>query len=149
MSAPLAAIKTLLKADATLGTLATGGIWDLNDTGRLGLNRSNTATAAAFSDGMIKPCILIALRSSEPAGGLLDEGEQVMSARDMVNVWFYQDSGVDQIDLMRERVRTLLNFKQLSGSGRCLWAGDSPLDHDIDLDANVQRSVYAVWHLRR
>ncbi|MCC6454203.1 MAG: hypothetical protein IT328_04620 [Caldilineaceae bacterium] len=145
----VSAVKTVLEADATLVALATGGIWDLNETGRMGLNRSNEATAAAFTNGMIKPCILVKLRSSNPAGDAVDEGEKVMSARDMVSVWFYQDSGLDQIDLMRERVRTLLNFKQLSGSGRCLWAGDSQPDHDIDLDANVQRSDYAVWHIRR
>lgn len=147
MSNTLANAKTILEADATLLALATGGIYDWDETGRMGINRSNAATAAAFSSGIIQPCLLLKLRSSVPFGEIADDSAQIQAARSFIEVWYYQDNGFAAIDTMRERTWVLLHGKQLGGFA-CHWVFDSPQLHDIELDANVQRSDYSAWFLR-
>lgn len=144
MSDTLANAKTLLEADATLLALATGGVWDFDETGRMGLGRTNTT--AAFTDGKIKPCVLLKLRSSVPFGEIADDAAQIVSARDMLEVWAYQDIGYATIKSMLDRVYTLLQGKQLGGFS-CRWAGDIQPLRDIDMDANVQRRDFAVVFL--
>lgn len=148
MSATLSSAKTILEADATLLALATGGVWDWNETGRMGINRSNSATSAAFTAGIIKPCLMLKLRSSVAFGDIADDVERVTGARDMLEVWAYQDSGYSTIQSMLARVYTLLQGKQLGGFV-CRWAQDIQPLRDIEMDANVERADYAVVWLRR
>lgn len=147
MSDTLANAKAILEADATLLALATGGIWDWDETGRMGINRSNAATAAAWANGIIKPCLLLKLRTSVPFGGIADDAAQVVSARDMLEVWGYQDSGYATIKSMLGRVYTLLQGKQLGGFS-CRWAMDIQPTRDLELDASVERSDYSVIWLK-
>lgn len=143
----LSAAKTLLEADATLIALATGGVWDWDETGRMGINRSNTLTSAAFTNGIIKPCLLLKLRSSVPFGDIADDAAQVVSARDMLEVWAYQDAGYSTITSMLNRVYTLLQGKQVGGFS-CRWQFKAQPPRDIEMDANVERDDYAVVYLR-
>jgi hypothetical protein len=132
-----------LEADVTLLATATGGVYDLDETGPLGINR--TTTPAAFdANEIIKPCVLLKTRSSEPDQSLVDEGARYQSVSEMLEVWFYEDSGYSNIETMRDRVWVLLHAVQLSGTFMCLWAGDVRNQRDTDLDANVERSVYQV-----
>lgn len=147
MTVSLANAKTLLEADATLLALATGGIWDWDETGRMGINRSSATTAAAFTNGIIKPCLLLKLRTSVAFGDIADDVEQVTGARDMLEVWAYQDQGYSTIKSMLARVYTLLQGKQLGGFV-CRWAMDVQPLRDIEMDANVERADYAVFWLR-
>ena len=139
----LSAAKALLEADSTLLSTATGGVWDFDETGRMGINR--TANAAAFdSTGIIKPCVLLKLRSSTPDYILADDSNQYVSVREMLEAWFYQDGGFSSIETMRNRVFALLHTKQL-GAWQCLWAGDIRFPvRDTDIDANVERSDFTV-----
>lgn len=139
--------KALLEADATLLALATGGIWDWDETGRKGINRSNTLTTAAFVNGMIQPCLLLKLRTDLPFGEIGDDAEQVTGARAMLEVWGYQDSGYASIRGMLDRVYSLWQGKRLGGYV-CRWAGDFQLPRDIEMDACVERAEYAVIYLR-
>lgn len=143
MSTTLASAKTLLEADATLLALATGGIWDWDETGRMGINRSNSATSAAFTSGIIKPCLLLKLRTSVPFGGIADDASRVVSTREMLEVWAYQDNGYSTIKSMLSRVFVLLQGQQLGGFV-CRWALDVQPGRDVDLDASVERADYAV-----
>lgn len=138
----LAAIKAILEADATLLALATGGVWDFDETGRMGLSR--TATPTAFtSAGIIKPCLLLKLRSTLPDGILQDDANQYQSAREIIEAWFYQDSGYATIESMRARVYHDLHAQRVSGTFQVVWAGDiRPGIRDPDLDANLERSEY-------
>lgn len=137
----LSAAKALLEADATLLATATGGVWDADEAGRLGLSR--TTTAAAFDDdGKVKPCVLLKTRGRRPDGALV---EPVASTREVLEAWFYEDSGYSNIETMRDRVYTLLHTVQLDGTFQVLWQGDvRPGIRDTDLDANVERSDYLV-----
>lgn len=148
MSNTLANAKTLLDADATLLALATGGIWDWDETGRMGINRSNTLTTAAFTAGLIiKPCLLLKLRSSVPFGSIAEDAERIVSARDMLEVWAYQHTGYSTIKSMLARVYTLIQGQRLGGYV-CRWAMSVEPLRDIDMDASVQRDDYAVVFLR-
>jgi len=139
----LSAAKAILEADATLLATSTGGVWDYDETGRLGINR--TTTPGAFDDNkVIKPCVLLRLRSSEPNPFLQDEGARYSGVTEMLEVWFYEDSGYSNIETMRDRVWTLLHAVQLSDTFMCLWAGDVRGGRDTDLNANVERSTYQV-----
>jgi len=138
----LSAAKAILEADATLLTTATGGVWDYDETGRLGINRM--LTSAFDSNEIIKPCILLKSRSAEPDQSLVDEGARYQSTTEMLEVWFYEDDGYSNIETMRDRVWTLLHAVQLSGTFMCLWAGDVRQARDTDLDASVERSLYQV-----
>ena len=139
----LSAAKALLEADATLLALATGGVWDWNETGRMGINRTNTA-AAFTSTGIIKPCILLKLRSSVPFGDIADDSAQVISLREMLEIWLYADNTFTAIESMRARVFTLLHGKQLTGTFVCRWAQDVYAQRDVEMDAFVERSDYAI-----
>lgn len=139
----LAAIKTRLEADATLLATATGGIYDLTETGRLGINRTNTP-AAFDSAGIIKPCVLLRLRSATPDFVLQDDNGQYQSVREAIEVYFYEDSGYTTIETMRSRVYALLHATQVTGAFAIRWAGDIRSSIDFDLNASVERSDYSV-----
>lgn len=145
----LSAAKAVLEADATLLATATGGVYDYNETGRMGINRTNPATAAAFdSDGIIRPCVLVKLRSSIPDGAVTDEVDQRSSHIQMIECWLYADVDFTAIDTMSSRIYTLLHAKRLNGPFFLRWAGDIPGPRDLTLDAWVQRSDFQVNALR-
>lgn len=144
----VATAKALLEADTSnLVALATGGIWDWDETGRLGINRSNAATSAAFTNGIIKPCLLLKMRTDLPFGEIGDDVEQVAGGRYMMEVWGYQDGGYNTITSMVDRVYTLLQGKRVGGVV-CRWAGNYQLPRDIELDANVERVDYEIIYVR-
>lgn len=134
--------KTLLEADATLLALATGGIYDYDETGRMGINRTNTPSA--FTSGIIKPCILLKLRSSVPWGDIADPATKTVSLREMFEVQFYADNAYTVIESMRARVFALLHEVRLSGTFICRFAGDFYPPRDVEMDSFVLRSDYAV-----
>jgi len=137
----LANIKTVLEADSTLLALATGGVWDFDETKRLGLNR--TTTAAAFdSNDIIKPCVLLKTRSEIPDGILTDDVSQYSSVVATLEAWFYADYDFTNIDAMSSRVYTLLHAIRVTGSFQVFWTGDAFQGRDDELDAMFQRSDY-------
>lgn len=137
----LSLIKTRLEADATLLASATGGIYDFDETGRMGINRTNTP-AAFDSNGIIKPCVLLRLRSSVPDGYLADDPTQYRSLRENIECWFYQDSGYTTIETMRNRVYALLHARPVTGAMQLYWTGDVRGERDTDIDASVERSDF-------
>lgn len=140
----LSTVKAILEADATLLATATGGVWDYDETGRMGLSR--TITPAAFDSGKrIKPCVLLKTRERVPDGELVEDANQLASYRQMLEVWLYEDTGYTNIDTMADRVYALLHGKQLTGTFHVVWTGDyRPGQRDLDLDANLQRSDYLI-----
>ena len=149
MTATLANAKTILEADTgNLVLLATGGIWDWDETGRMGINRSNTLTAAAWTSGIIKPCLLLKLASSVPFGDIADDPNKLVSVREMLEVWAYQDAGYATIKSMLDRAYTLLQGEKLGGFA-CRFAQKvQPPGRDIEMDACVEYDRYAVITLK-
>ena len=140
----LSTVKAILEADATLLATATGGVWDYDETGRMGLSR--TATPAAFdSDLRIKPCVLLKTRERVPDGALVDDAVQLISYRQILEVWLYEDMGYAHMDTMADRIYALLHGKRLSGTFHAAWAGEYRSgQRDLDLDANLERSDYLI-----
>lgn len=147
MTTTLASAKAILEADSTLLALATGGIYDWDETGRMGINRTNTP--GAFSGGIIQPLLLLKLASSVPFGDIADDSAQMVSVREMLEVWAYQDNGYGTIKSMLDRVYTLLQGKRVGGVA-CRFAQKvQPSMRDSELDANVEYDRYAVIALKR
>lgn len=148
MTANLDAAKAILEADATLLVIATGGIYSWDETGRMGINRTNAATSAAFSSGIIQPCVLLKLSSSVPFGDIADDSLHLTGARDMLEVWAYQDNGYATIKSMLDRAFTLLQGQRLGGAA-CRWQMKvQPSIRDKDMDANVEYDRYAVFYIK-
>lgn len=142
------AAKTILEADtATLVAAATGGIFDLDEAGRLGLNRTTTP-GIVDSNGILKPCVLLKSRSAVSDGILADDADQSHSLIEMLEVWFYEDDGYTVIDAMRDRVYTLLHAVQLTSTFICYWSGDIKQQRDEALDASMERSEFMVRRIR-
>lgn len=135
-------IKAILEADATLLALATGGIYDLSETGRLGLNSTTVPGAYDATTGLIKPCILLKLRSETPDGILQDDSAQYSSLVAVYEAWCYEDSGFTTIDAMQARIYALLHAVQVPGTFQVFWAGDGQPIWDEAMDANTGRSDY-------
>lgn len=139
----LSAIKTVLEADATLLATATGGIYDFNETGRIGVNRTNTPSAFD-ANGVIKPTILVRARALVPDFVLRDSSGQYSSARQTIEVYYYQDSGYSTIATLKDRVYALLHETQVTGAFLVSWAGGTGESFDYDINACVERDDYLV-----
>jgi len=137
----LANIKAVLEADSTLLATATGGIYDFNETGRLGINRT-TVPGAFDSNLIIKPCVLVKLRSETPDQVLMDDPLQYVSLIGIYEFWCYEDNSFSNIDTMLARIYTLMQGTQVAGTFQVHWMGDATPFRDDVLDANVNRSDY-------
>ena len=93
---------------------------------------------------MIKPCVLLRLRSATPDFVLQDDTSQYQSVRELIEVYYYEDSGYTAIETMRSRVYALLQATQVTGAFAIRWAGDIRSSIDFDLNASVERSDYSV-----
>lgn len=142
----VAAVLAVLQGDTTLTDAATGGIHDWEDS--LGLSRRNTPSAFVTATGVIKPCIVVRSVDEIPDGMLADDAAQMVSVREMVQLWFYQDRGFDVIDTMKSRAYTLLHAKRLTGTHHVTWQGDRRIPRDVELDANGTRSDYLIRLIR-
>lgn len=137
----LANVKAVLAADATLLATATGGVWDISQTGEEGINRTTTPTA--FDANLIlKPLVLLRMRSSNPDFILQDDTNQYQSVREMLECWLYADDSYAPIETMQARIYALLHAKPLTGTFAVRWAGDIRNMKDATLDALVERSDY-------
>src|SRR3569832_2578510 len=110
----VSAIKAILEADSTLLATATGGVWDYDESGRTGINRTDTP-AAVDSDGIIKPSNLVRLRSSVPDYIIADSAAHLVSTREMVELYFFEFSGNTNIEAMKARCFVLLHEKRIAG----------------------------------
>ena len=144
-------ITAILEADATLLTTATGGVIEWADTNRLGISRETTPDAFDSTTGLIKPCILVKGRGERPDGGIADDTGQQLSTAEVVEIWFYEDTGYTNIETMRARVYALLHGQQVDNSLFIVrWAGDPFIQMRDDAmgHISVERSDYDVRALK-
>lgn len=145
----LSAIKSVLEGDATLLSTATGGVYDPDEAGRLGLSRTNSNTSDAFdSNQIMKPTLYLKSRGDTPDGVLRDDADQFNSTVEVVEIWAYDDpdTGYSNIRTMLDRCYALLHAAGLTATDAILhWAGDTPQLYDDELDAAVQRADYQVF----
>lgn len=144
----LDAVCTLLGADGTLLSLLTGGIYNANKIGRMGINRDNTPSA--FSSTLphnLKPLLLATARDIVPYGGLRDTG--YASIRQVIELRFYDDGDASvsaapyaTITQAAQRAFALLDQKQVQPSAeastaafRIRWFNRIPHRRDTQLVA--------------
>lgn len=116
-----AATKTLLTGDATLMAILTGGLHDAADMDRDGWTLDNVERTPT---GRIKPFGVVRWGSDNPFGPL---GNYVAGRR-FLNLWLYEDTGLDNIRAAKRRAKTLLHRQYFStdneGLVRLKWAGN-------------------------
>jgi hypothetical protein len=97
---------TRMTGDATLMAILTGGVHRYEVTGQDGITRD--ATPSAFdANGYLRPCALVKQRANVADGWVDDEEAQFDSAIQIVEIWFYEDSGYTNIDAAAARCYTL------------------------------------------
>jgi hypothetical protein len=140
-------VAAILNADAALLLLLTGGVHVSATVGTLGITRD--AVPAAFdANGYLKPTALVRQRNKVPTGDVLDFDAQIESARQIVEVWLYADSGAGYgtLDTAAARIRTLLMGETLTGSFElrlALWI-DRQRDEGALSGAAMQRLDWQV-----
>jgi hypothetical protein len=113
-------------ADPILTTaVLTGGIYDWNETGRMGINGSNVATASAFNGPTLRPCALIKFRGWNAGGGIVDEANQVYSAFGTLEVYVYDEQDIDVIETAVGRIASALSESKPASGITCQWRGQS------------------------
>lgn len=143
-----------MRADATLIATLTGGIYTREDIGPDGISRETTP-GAFDANGYLRPCALVKQRGDLPDGEVVDEGEQTVSARQVVEVWLYQRIAYAAIDAAKARLYTLFQSHQFSGASACApirWLG-APVQRERDPGAlehaSMERVDFLVQSLRK
>lgn len=122
-------IVTILTADATFNSLATGGAYAFQKSGRKGLNR--VQVMKAFQDkvggGLIKPTVIIYEVETHWDGQAVGPMLGYRSTVTTVIGWIYAegDQGFDTIDAIEQRMYQLLEGTPIPGAFQVLW-GNTP-----------------------
>lgn len=111
-----------MTADVTLMTIMTGGVYAYGSLGLEGLTRE-TVPAAFDANGYLKPAIVAKARPLIPDGEVYDADSQDTSARQIIELWFYQDSGYTSIDSGMARTFILFQGHRFSDTFPVEWAG--------------------------
>jgi hypothetical protein len=139
-------IKNLLAADSTLMAALTGGVYTVEELGRVGISRGTLPSA---HDPYLKPLAVIrceGIRETRPAF----DGTAVV-VREAVSITFYADgdAGYDALVAARARAFTLLHGITLSGAGRAWWTRSEDDLHDPKLNnACILRAEYEIEGVR-
>ena len=100
----------------TLETLyLTGGLYKYGALGPDGVSRSETPSAFD-SGGFLKPCGLIRQRSAVNTGDLSDFDYKLISMREMVEIYLYQDRTYSTIDSAKDWIIIKLTGATFSDS---------------------------------
>lgn len=134
--------KTRMAADTALMAILTGGVFASGDVGRDGLTRADIAG----TDGWIRPAALVRERALVPDGWVHDQDAQDASARQVVEIWLYEDSGYTSIDAALARLYTLFQGHQFASAFPAEWAGTINRERDEGalLGASLARQDWLV-----
>jgi hypothetical protein len=139
-------VVTLLKTDATLVALLTGGIYEYPDTGRKGLTRLLTESAFSAVGGLINPTAVVLELDDEPDGEIVGLSTSV---RTPIVIFIY-DSGMTKdkytvIETAHNRIRTLLHLAPLSNACQILYDKTTKHKREPDLkDAAYWRATFYI-----
>lgn len=143
-------VKTLFDADNGAGgvaTLLTGGIYTFDGTGQNGISPENTPSA--YSGSKVQPCCLVKLRGEIPDGGVMDDAMQVMSYRQVVEIWMYDDAseGYGTMEVVKDRIFGLLHGKPIGANSNILrWVGNVLQDKEPELQNAVFMRIEYDFH---
>ena len=134
------AVRDFLAADETLSGYLTGGIHAAREISRQG-------TPTAFdANSELRPCGLLKVESVAPVGPYRH------SARMVLTLYWYERSGYDSIEAMRERAYTLLHRQCVSPATGSCWeivhSGDVLDQEDQALGCSLAVSRYSATIMR-
>lgn len=115
--------------DSILMAILTGGVHTSGNVGLLGITRE--AVPSAFSDGFLLPTALVKQRGKVPTLEVVDFNEQITSARQIVEVWLYADSGFTAIDAAKARLYTLFFGHTFDDTFEIRLANEIDRAHDL------------------
>lgn len=140
--------KTRMVADSTLMAILGGGVFTAGTVGDLGVTRETTP-AAFDTSGYLKPSALVRQRGNVPDGNVRDGMAQVTSAIQVVEIYMYQDSGYDQIDLALARLYDLFEGYQFANSfpAELVNIIDRQRDTGALAGASLARMDFAVFNI--
>lgn len=136
-------IKTALAANSTLVTAFTGGIVTWDDLGAYGLNK-NSYPAAFDANQKLKPTLVIRERVLLATPFIRDQGTQITSVVQAVEVWFFadRDAGYATLESGQAVVKGILHDRNI-GTMRCQLREHRRMERDRELGmACVLYSVY-------
>jgi hypothetical protein len=102
--------KEYLEQNEQLLLALPGGIYTWEETGRLGINFTNTPFA--FNKALLLPCAFIKTKEIVPTNDLRDEAEQVMSYRRTFQIFIYQEGGTAILEEVFNMMYNMLQDKQ-------------------------------------
>ena len=111
-------IVAILKADSTLSTILTGGIYSDSELGVEGMRRDEEfPTFPAFDgDGILLPCAVVRQRAVIPTYDVYDLDEKHVSMSQVFEIHYHQFRGHDAIDAAKEKVFFILLNRRLNGT---------------------------------
>lgn len=119
-----------MEADVTLMATLTGGAYAYGDLGREGMTRESVP-GAYDANGYLKPCGVVKMRPLVPDFEVYDGISQDASARQVIEIWLYQDTGFTSIDAALARLYVLFQGYKFSDAFPCEWAG-TPVTRERD-----------------
>lgn len=93
----------------------TGGLYKYEDLGPEGISRESTPTVFD-ANGYLQPCGLIKQRSTVNTGDLSDYEYKLISLREVIELYLYQDRGYDKIDGAKNLIMTELTGEIFSAT---------------------------------
>lgn len=147
-------LRDILKADSTLVSVLTGGIYVIREAGRLGLDRTSLPAAYSPTTKKLLPCLLIHSRDFVPRSQLNTQGYYSGEIGDVVVEFYFYVDGDDSpapIFTARNIVYGLLHRKRFSGIMMCEKVLDiEDAGKAIELtSADMIRTDYSVREIRR
>lgn len=100
----------MLGDTGVLVPLLPGGVYQAKQLFEAGISRSNAQTAAAFdsdANNSLKTCSLVKERAETADGIVLDFDDQLTSAVQTVETWFYKEGTQEGLDAIQDRMVTL------------------------------------------
>lgn len=108
--------------------IMTGGVFTAGAVGREGISRDTTPSAFDSTTGYLKPCVLVRQRTLTADSQVVDTA--IASATQVVEIYFYEDSGYTNIDSGLARSFTLFNQYQFSNAFPAEWIGTINRERD-------------------
>lgn len=143
----------ILRADATLTAILTGGIYTDEELGVEGIRRGvdSPADAAFDADGILLPCLLLREGSISPYGNVRNVHDKFSAISQLLSCYVFEFRGHVSIDLARARVFELLEGVRLGRSYPIWMAFESPVIPDGGPVANssVQRLDWLIVSTRQ
>ncbi len=146
-------IAELMRNDPLVSALLPGGIYTNSATSIEGFRRGDdSVTGAAFdANGDLLTCALVKQRALVPLAGVRNPSQKFAATRQMVEIYFYEGRGYEEIELAKVQVYALLEGARLSDSYPMHWDYETPPIPDMGpiQFSTVLRQDWIVTGMRR